>query len=151
MEKMKSNEIILEEHGLKNTKQRNLVLDEIKASEQPLTVEQIFLSIQMNHADISLSTVYRTIETLCEKGIITKSMRPSDHKVMVEMCTSEHRHHLICLECKEITSIDHCPVHQFEKSIEDQTNFQVTGHYLEMYGYCSKCTSKQKDLETKKE
>ena len=35
---------------------------------------------------------------------------------------------VICLSCKKIIYIDHCPLEQFEKSLESKTNFLISDH-----------------------
>ena len=45
-----------------------------------------------------------------------------------------HRHYAICLGCHSMKYIDICPVHS-----PDIDDFTVTGHKLEIYGYCNKC------------
>lgn len=125
---------ILSNAGLKCTKQRIAVMEALNRASSPLTAEEI-------HAEsegMSLSTVYRTVEVLCEKGIAVKhTIRDSD-KFYYELITSAHRHYAICLDCHKMKYLESCPVNS--PSIDD---FTVTGHKLEIYGYCDKCREKK--------
>lgn len=124
---------ILSDIGLKCTKQRVKVLEVLEAASSPLTVEEIYEKTD----GLSLSTVYRTLEKLTERGIIKKNTIQDSGKYYYEMASDKHRHYAICLGCKSMRYVDVCPVHTPE--IED---FTVTGHKLEIYGYCDKCKKK---------
>ncbi len=119
--------------GLKCTKQRIGLIEILSCASEPLTAEEIF-----EKADgISLSTVYRICEKLCEKGIVNKNTIQDSDKFYYEIADPAHKHHAICLGCKSMKYIDICPVHS-----PNIDNFTVTGHKLEIYGYCDKCKEK---------
>lgn len=124
---------ILSDVGLKCTRQRINVMEVLTNAKSPLTAENIY---EMSKG-MSLSTVYRIVERLCEKGIVNKNTIQDSDKFYYELITGEHRHYAICLGCKSMRYVDICPVHAPE--IDD---FTVTGHKLEIYGYCDKCRSK---------
>lgn len=130
---------ILKQTGLKNTKHRNSVLDILVNCNHPLTVEQIFFALKEKNISINLSSVYRTLECLVAKGLLVKSNIHGDNKGLFEFYRREHRHHLICSECRKIISIEGCPLEAYEKLLQEKTGFDVTGHRLEIYGYCEDC------------
>lgn len=125
---------ILSDVGLKCTKQRITVLEVLSSSSAPLTVEKIFEQVE----GMSLSTVYRIIEKLCEKGVVNKNTIQDSDKFYYELTNEKHRHYAICLGCNSMKYVDICPVHS--PKIDD---FTVTGHKLEIYGYCNKCKEKR--------
>lgn len=126
---MQINEI-LSAAGLKCTTQRISVMEILSTASAPLTAENIFEKSE----GISLSTVYRIAERLVEKGIATKNTIRDSDKFYYELAMSGHRHYAICLGCGDMKYVDICPVHDLK--IDD---FTVTGHKLEIYGYCDKC------------
>ena len=129
---------ILSKVGLKCTKQRISVMQVLSDADAPLTVENIYDKVD----GMSLSTVYRIAEKLCEKGIVSKHTIQDSDKFYYELINGEHRHYAICLGCKEMRYVDICPVHS-----PHIDNFTVTGHKLEIYGYCDKC-QKKRDTKT---
>lgn len=50
--------------GLKVTRQRLALLAALGRSETPLSAEQLFLALRDEFSTLSLSTVYRTLDTL---------------------------------------------------------------------------------------
>ena len=121
---------ILSDTGLKCTKQRLQVLDILENAPSPLSAENIYEKV----SEMSLSTVYRTLEKLCEKNIISKHTIQDSDKLYYEIIRNSHRHYAICLGCQSMKYVDVCPVHT-----ANIDNFTVTGHKLEIYGYCDKC------------
>jgi Fur family ferric uptake transcriptional regulator len=63
-----------------------------------------------------------------------------NNKAKYEMIhENEHCHHLICIGCTKIVKIEDCPFKELEKTLHNRTDFDVTGHKLEVYGYCPDC------------
>lgn len=52
---------------IKNTKQRNVVLDILKKAEYPLTSKEIFRAKNMDDS-INFSTIYRILNVLNQRG-----------------------------------------------------------------------------------
>ena len=125
--------------GLKNTKSRNLIYKILEQSDVPVTSEQIFLKLKDSDAIINLSTVYRVLEIFVSKGIAIKSTVTSNNKSIFELNRMEHRHHMICVNCKKVFALDNCPLEEYEKKIKSKMGFDVTGHKLEIFGYCKNC------------
>ena len=130
---------ILAEKGLKNTGYRNILLKILEESRTPLTVEEIYIKMKKQNSAVSLSTVYRSMETMWDKKLAAKTTIMNDGKARYEFNTMEHKHHLICLGCSKIVDISGCPFKDYEKNITGETGFDVRGHNLEMYGYCPAC------------
>ena len=67
--------------GLKCTKQRISVMQVLSDADAPLTVENIYDKVD----GMSLSTVYRIAEKLCEKGIVSKHTIQDSDKFYYEL------------------------------------------------------------------
>jgi len=130
---------VLKKEGIKNTKRRNSIMKVLENTETPLTVEEIFLALKDEHASIWLSTVYRTLEILTQKKLVIKSTIIGDDKARYELNHNEHKHHVVCVGCHKRIPFEECPVNDFEKALKERIDFNVTGHKLEIYGYCKDC------------
>lgn len=133
----------LKQCGLKNTKHRADVLKALELSSQPVSAEQIYLSLQEKNGDISLSTVYRILELLVSKEIVLKMNSLEGDRALFELNRMVHRHYLVCLGCHKMLPIDDCPLDEYEKQLPCKNGFYATGHSLEIYGYCSDCYRKK--------
>lgn len=134
-------EKLLDNKKLKKTKARILILELLKGT-SPKTVDEIYGVLSAENDRFSLSTIYRTCETLSEKAILLKSNLTDDGKARYELPKSEHIHHAICLGCNKIISIDDCPFGQFDQLMKAKYGFSVTNHRIEIFGYCSECQKK---------
>lgn len=130
---------LLKKENLKNTKHRNSVLEVIEQTNQPVSSETIFLKLKERDIAISLSTVYRVLDTLLEKGIVLKTSVPDDNKSLFEMNRLEHKHHLLCVSCREMFPVEGCPLMEYERALEEKLGFSIKGHKLELFGYCKNC------------
>lgn len=133
----------LKVNGLKSTKHRINILGILEKSKQPITAKQIFKEMYTNDMSINLSTIYRVLEVLCEKKLITKLNFEGDNRALFEFNSKLHKHHLICLGCKKISVIYSCPLEGYEKTLEKETGYTILGHKLDVYGYCPKCRKKK--------
>ncbi|WP_196592527.1 Fur family transcriptional regulator [Pectinatus sottacetonis] len=128
----------LNKNGMKSTKQRNLLLTILKNSENPQTAENIYLLMKKNDSLVNLSTVYRILEKFTAKAITVKTSFFNE-KSVYGLKPVAHRHQLICLRCKKVIFLKNCPLYDFEKEVEQDTQFSVVSHRLELYGYCREC------------
>jgi Fur family ferric uptake transcriptional regulator len=128
--------------GLKKTKHRTEILEILDRSRQPIPAEQVYLDLKDQGVTVNLSTVYRTLETLADRGLVTKVKVLGDNRALFELNRMVHKHYLVCLECKKMKAIECCPIEEYEKSLAQQTDFLISGHRLDIYGYCPKCREK---------
>lgn len=135
----------LHRHGLKSTRTRNLVLCLLYRHGGVLTAEEIYQELTGQGQGINVSTVYRILEMFTAKELTEKHYLPDSRKYGFSLRTLGHRHCLICLKCRRIVEIDHCPLPEFEKELADKTQFDIVGHNLEWYGYCPDCRRKDKN------
>ena len=94
---------------------------------------------------MDLSTVYRTLNTLTESGLVTKSIRDDGRAYfqLAEPQGSVHHHRIICSRCKASADIAMCPLHDLEQQILSETGFLITSHSLELTGLCPDCKAEE--------
>ena len=126
--------------GIKWTKQRKSVYTVLQEAAEPLSAVQIFhlaekLAVGEEYA---MSTIYRILAVFEEKGLVSKITWMGDGAVVYELNRGQHTHYAVCLECHKRIALSGCPVAHI--SLERETeDFTVTGHKLELYGYCKDC------------
>lgn len=120
---------------LKQTPQRLAIINFLENNKNHPTVEDIYKAIVVQFPTISLATVYKTIETLKNLGMIREITIDPDKKHF-DPNTFTH-HHLICTECKRIVDIDI----DFDIKLPDDyvSDFEISGNHIEFYGICSSC------------
>ncbi len=141
MDQNKGYKDFLAREGVKRTKHRTAIIKILEESDTTLTAEDIFLRLKGKNVSISLSTVYRTLETLTSKDLVIKVNLFDDGLARFELDRKEHKHHVVCVSCRKSLSIGDCPFEEFEKSLKEKMDFDVTGHKFEIYGFCKECKS----------
>ena len=123
--------------GQRQTKQRELVYDIIKAAKGPLTVPEIHAQALQSMQRTGIATVYRTVKLLLDSHLIQAVIMPSG-ETRYESADLGHHHHFQCRTCGEVFDIHHCP-----KGLAPETElpggFILQGHEITMYGLCPQC------------
>lgn len=85
---------------LKATHQRMVVLEALNNCKTHPTVESIYDQVKPSNPSISLATVYKTLETFAEAGLISKVPTTEGH-MRYDSNLSNHGH-IYCLNTDEI-------------------------------------------------
>lgn len=136
---------LLKKHGLKNTRQRSAILKILSKQKTPIAADELYIELQKVDVSINLSTVYRTLDAMCEKGLVRQASVSSDSRTVFELTRAEHCHYLICVNCKKIIPLSNCPLKEYESAIASETNYEITGHRLDIYGHCPACQALMRD------
>lgn len=139
--------ITLEDTGLKKTKHRQLILSLLQAQTCLQSAEDLYLEALKSDRSISLSTVYRTLETFAENDIVGTVQLEQENKLLYELAHHSHMHHLICTECHKVIHIEECPVKSLQQTIGSKYDFHIQHHNLEFYGVCNTCQTKNHSVE----
>lgn len=136
---------LLKEAGLKVTRQRTAILDILLKSGGSLTADELYLMLKKEGQPLGLSTVYRTLSSLEEHGLIAKAGLPGSSCQCFFLKAAGHRHHLICTRCRASVELDRCPLGEFSAEMGDRYGFAITGHSLEIFGICPNCREKEQE------
>ncbi len=116
---------------------KDFIFDVIKNSTNSLTAEEIYNAVTQD-VDVNLSTVYRTLNNLVDKNIVTKVVR-QDKIAYYELASDEPKNYLICDKCNNAYSTDIGDLAKIARKIKRETGFNITGHTLEFHGICPEC------------
>ncbi|MCM1494304.1 MAG: transcriptional repressor [Bacteroides sp.] len=126
--------------GMKRTRQREDVFRVLTQAEEPLTAMEIYQRVRSNakDANYAISTIYRALSVFEEKELLEKTTLMGEDMAVYAWKGDVHKHYAICLICRRKLPLGSCPMEQLQLSpgLED---FTVTGHKLELYGYCKAC------------
>jgi Fur family transcriptional regulator, ferric uptake regulator len=128
--------------GLKRSKPRIAVFDALEKETVPVTASALFEKIRSDDASVWLSSVYRALESFVEKGAVIKYIPTDSTMAMYELNRHTHKHYAVCVGCHAMLPVDDCPLHEMADALSPKC-FHVTGHNLEIYGYCDKCFKKK--------
>ena len=125
--------------GLRNTVEREQVVKAVFSIHDHFDVEELYLLVRRQNEKISKATVYRTIPLLLESGLIQEAYFEDGHLHYEHIYGHEHHCHLRCMDCGKVVEFTEEAVKEVEQKVGARYEFIVTGHKMEVYGYCAKC------------
>ncbi len=135
----------LRTRGIAVTPQRLAVLESLSQRHDHPSAEKIYQEVRRQLPAISFNTVYKTLEVLCHKGLITK-VNPLHEVARYDGETGRHMH-LVCRRCHSIIDLHRQPEAQANLAPEELAGFRVEQQSLTFWGLCARCQV----LETGKE
>ena len=129
---------ILKNEGLRHTKQRQQVWDDIRNSSEHRDAEEIY--IQINKASksnqgekVSRATVYRTIDVLVKNNLVRK-MELGDGRALYEhKIEEEHHDHIICVETGKIIEFYNEELEKIQEDIGKDHGYELVRHVHQLF------------------
>jgi Fe2+ or Zn2+ uptake regulation protein len=130
---------ILKNAGYKVTPARVAILEIFSKSKNPLDAETIYKQLKKKHNNINEVTVYRTLTSFTESGIL-KRVDLRKNSTYFEFA-SEHHHHIVCTKCDTVEDIENKELEKvLGKIVNKLSKFKrIKEHSLEFFGLCVKC------------
>ena len=139
----KQNREMLSAVGLRNTSQRASILEIIRRGEGHLDADEVHRRARKTQPRLSLSTVYRTLQTLKELGLIEEVHLDETHH-HYEIKDADEHHHLICLGCGKVVEFASSASNKMKDEVSRENRFEITGIEVRMTGYCPECRKEGK-------
>ncbi len=134
----------LSSHNYKLTSQRRDILKVlIENQDKHFNAETLLAKVKEINPDIGLATIYRNLELFCRLGITEQLDFDSPHKHYELNIEENHHHHLICMKCGKIIEFNDQALEDFEKSLEEEYDFNIVEHRLKFYGICQECSQEE--------
>lgn len=97
----------------------------------------LYARLKQDFPNISLATVYRNLNLLCETGEIVRL----DVGTGIEHydAATENHYHFVCKNCGAILDLDLPELAGLDHGIELQYGVRVNRHSLIFYGFCQQC------------
>ena len=129
----------LKEKGLRNTRQREEILDAFLAANGHITIEELYNEVAKKDTGIGYATVYRNMNLMRECGL-AEEIKIGKQKTRFEPPYGhKHHDHLICLKCGRFIEVNDENIERLQVKLTEANNFTPVRHKLEIYGYCNKC------------
>jgi Fur family peroxide stress response transcriptional regulator len=123
--------------GLAVTPQRLAIIKVLLDSSEHPRADAICAAVRKQHPHISLATVHRTLETLCEIGEARKVTTLHDSARYDGNLTPHH--HVVCVKCRRIRDIEIPALDRMLAGRLELGDFTVLGSALEVHALCERC------------
>jgi Fe2+ or Zn2+ uptake regulation protein len=130
----------LQKAGYKLTPQRRAIVNALLDYEGTPSAADLHKRLEAEYPDLSLDTIYRTLNILVKLGLLIQMDLRSGKKSRFKLGNQPHHHHLICLSCGQAVCLDYCPL----SGARQATDCEIVSHTFELYGYCTKCAEESK-------
>lgn len=127
----------LEANGQRFTEQRAAVYRFLMGTDQHPSADDVFTSVRQVIPDISLATVYKSLETLVSCGLASK-LTYGDGSARYDGRTDPHPH-ARCLVCGAVLDLPGRLDAAAIASLGNLPGFCVEGYRVEVVGVCASC------------
>ena len=131
----------MRDHGIRLTRQRELIFDIIHSSQRHLNAEQIYASAKKRDPKINRVTVYRTLKLLKQEALVDELdlMHFSGEHHYYETRLKREHAHLICLRCGQVQEYFGEAIRRMRNQIENEFGFRIWAARTEVGGVCADC------------
>lgn len=126
-------EAVLRGVGVRITRQRRVILRVLSEADDHPDAMELFRRASAIDPSVSLTTVYRTLKLLEEKGEIHRHAFEGG-PARFEPAASAHHDHLIDLDTGEVIEFSSDRIEKLQQEIAEELGYEIQHHRLELYG-----------------
>ncbi len=130
----------LRSRDLKMTRTRGLIFKEIFCSPavHPNAYD-IHRRLRAKRKDISLATIYRTLNLLVKSGLVSEIDLGEDHSHYEPEWNKIAHGHLICLSCGKVQEFSNKEVQEVIDRIGQEKGYTLDKFSIQVFGFCQAC------------
>ncbi len=131
----------LKGHGLRITRQRQILLELLDESGEHLDAEQLYRLARVKDPKLNRVTVYRTLKVLKSSGLVDELdlMHHAGDQHYYETRRKQEHAHVVCLGCGRVEEFFGAPLDELKRQIAAHLGFEVVVARTEAGGYCAEC------------
>ncbi len=127
----------LNNRGLKQTRQREVIASIFFKTKKHIKIEELLREARKVEPSIGYVTVYRTLMLLKECGLAHQRHFGEGQSLFEN--AGEHHDHMICIKCGEITEFEDDRIEKLQEEVARKQHFKIVSHRHEVYGACARC------------
>ena len=130
-------DIFVRKKGLRQTSQRQKILEVIFAQKEPFTTEVLWQILKKKYRAVSLPTIYRTLNLLIEAGLID-SVELGENEVTYIACPSfDHSQNLLlCMDCGRTVGFEAQKLATANAKTAEQLGYQIKRQVVRLEANC---------------
>lgn len=135
----------LRKHGIRLTRQRELLFELIHNSHRHLNADQLYELAKARDPKINRVTVYRTLKILKQEGLVDELdlLHVEGDQHYYETRLKREHAHVVCLRCGSVQEYFGEPLKEMKRQVERNFGFQIELARTEIGGFCADCQSIQ--------
>ena len=129
----------IQSKGLRNTPQRNAIVDIIFESDDHFNADELWDRIRKTQIRVSRATVYRTISLLEEAGLLHEIDLGDEQKTYdPNFIDSPAHNHLVCIDCGKILEFEDSHIQLMNDCAARRLGFRAERQNLKIEACCEK-------------
>ena len=124
--------------GLRMTPQRQVMAEAIASVGGPITAERVHRHVVRQFPDVNLTTVYRTLETLEQLGLL-RHTHTHDGVAHYHLADQPEHQHLVCMSCGDEEELDPVVLQPLADELRRRYGFAAVLGHTAIVGRCQKC------------
>ncbi len=122
---------------MKFSKQREMILNQVKMFPVHPTADQVYTALKADNPNLSLGTVYRNLNLLSEMGELLK-IRIADGSDRFDGRTDCH-YHMVCDKCSRVFDVELSELDGLNDTVSQKYGHKLTMVTLNLNGVCCEC------------
>jgi Fur family transcriptional regulator, ferric uptake regulator len=123
----------------RNRRNREALLDAGRSIGHAFSVRELHETARRDQPRIGLTTAYRAIERWRDEGLVEEAGARSGEAVFVMCGADGHHHHLVCVDCGAVTTLEGCALVSLRQAAES-VGFELSDRALaSLPGRCARC------------
>lgn len=128
---------IFKDKKLKLTPQRYAIYNYLKSVKTHPTAEMIYNALINEYPTMSLATVYKTLKTLKQIGLV-EELNVGEDNFRYDANTHAHPH-IVCLKCGRVDDIEDANFDIVKEKASEYSSYDIKSYKIYFYGICPKC------------
>lgn len=124
---------------IRNTRQRQAIMDAFDSAGRPLTAGEVFELARSGAPRLGLRTVFRNIRELVDEGRLVAVDYPGQPVRYERVSNGAHKPHFICRMCQKVYDLDMAVP---DIPVQAPPGFLIEGQETIFYGRCRTCAGK---------
>jgi Fur family ferric uptake transcriptional regulator len=130
---------LVRQRGGRVTTPRRAIVTALVDADDHVTADDLADAVQRAHPDVHRSTVYRTLDTLTEMGVVDHVHL--GHGPAVYHFTEHAHHHLVCQGCGRVIELPLSVLAPLQAHVERDYRFRLDATHFALAGHCADCAT----------
>jgi Fur family ferric uptake transcriptional regulator len=123
--------------GVRLTTPRRAIVQALLQAPDHVTAEELAAAVQAAHPDVHRSTVYRTLDTLTDLGVVVHAHL--GHGPAVYHLADRPHYHLVCQRCGSVTELPIAVMAPLRRRLARDFRFELDATHFALAGRCGDC------------
>ena len=140
--------VIFEEEGLDRIDERLAVLESFLSTENHMTASDLTGMLKEKGVDCSEEFVAENLKLFAQYGFAREKQFTDQVPRYEHHHLGKHHDHLVCVRCGAIQEFYNPEIEALQAETARRMGFHDLQHRMDIYGLCTKCLRKRKDVMT---